>query len=109
MDASTNYLSQSEMSAHFGLGSADEVARLRVRWTDGTETTLVGVSADRTITVSYGTTDLNADGETGVSDYAAYLELLFSGDAGADRDGDGVVDARDYFAYLVDFFAAGGP
>jgi hypothetical protein len=33
--------------AHFGLGDADTVDELRVRWTDGSETVLTDVPADQ--------------------------------------------------------------
>jgi hypothetical protein len=46
-----NFLSQSELAAHFGLGSATQVDRLRVEWTDGSVTTLVGLAVNQTLTV----------------------------------------------------------
>lgn len=45
------YLSQSELSAHFGLGAAMTVDSLTIHWPDGRTTTLVDIPADRTLTV----------------------------------------------------------
>ena len=51
IEAGTNYLSNSELSAHFGLAAAASVDTLTVEWPDGQVTTLSNVIADRTITV----------------------------------------------------------
>lgn len=48
----SNYLSQSELSAYFGLGEAEAVDELRIRWTSGATTVLSNVSADQTLVVS---------------------------------------------------------
>jgi hypothetical protein len=50
----SNYLSTSELSAHFGLASADRVDELRVDWTDGSSTVLQDVAVSQTITVRPG-------------------------------------------------------
>ncbi len=47
----SNYLSASELTAHFGLGSADTVERVVVEWPDGTTTELEAVDANQAITV----------------------------------------------------------
>ena len=52
IDGGSNYLSQSELSAHFGLGSASTVDEVRVEWPNGSVTTLTDVAADRTLTVA---------------------------------------------------------
>ncbi len=44
MDGGSNYLSQSELSVHFGIG-ADDSADLTIRWANGGVTDLVGVAA----------------------------------------------------------------
>ena len=61
VDGGSNYLSQSELSAHFGLGGAATVDELIVEWTDGTVTTLTDVAADQTVVVQ-PLTALFADG-----------------------------------------------
>jgi len=45
------FLSHSEPSAHFGLGTSTLVDQIKVHWPDGVETTIDGVEADRTITL----------------------------------------------------------
>ncbi len=52
IDGGSNYLSQSEMSAHFGLGAATTVDEVRVRWTNGSTTVLSNVAADQTLTIA---------------------------------------------------------
>lgn len=50
--ACSNYLSQSELSAHFGLGRATLVDEVRVEWSDGQVTSLTNVPANQTLTLS---------------------------------------------------------
>lgn len=50
--ACPHYLTQSELSAHFGLGAAPVVDELRVEWADGTVTTLNNVAINQTMTVA---------------------------------------------------------
>jgi hypothetical protein len=45
--AGESYLAGTPAEAHFGLGDADTVDELRVRWTDGSETVLTDVPADQ--------------------------------------------------------------
>ena len=52
LDAGGSFLSQSELSVHFGLGAATDVDRLVVRWPDGHVTTLSDVPADATYTIT---------------------------------------------------------
>lgn len=52
IDGGSNYLSQSEMSAHFGLGNASAVDQLRVEWSNGDVTTLNNVAVNQTLTVN---------------------------------------------------------
>lgn len=51
IDGGSNYLSQSEMSAHFGLGDNTMVGTVRVEWSNGMVTELHNVAANQTITV----------------------------------------------------------
>lgn len=50
--------------------------------------------------------DINGDGVVDADDFFAFLSLFASGDPLADINGDGVIDADDFFAYLT-LFAAG--
>ncbi len=51
IDGGSNYASQSELSAFFGLGTATTVNLVTVEWSDGTVSVLNNVSADQTLTV----------------------------------------------------------
>ncbi len=52
LDGCSHYLSQSELSAHFGLGAASIVDELRVEWANGAVTVLNGLAADQSMTIS---------------------------------------------------------
>ena len=47
-----HYLTQSELTLHFGLGQAETVDQLKVTWPDGTVTERNNVAVDQTITVT---------------------------------------------------------
>ena len=49
--ACPHYLTQSELSAHFGLGGITTIDELQVTWNDGSVTTLTNVDVNQTITV----------------------------------------------------------
>jgi hypothetical protein len=48
------YLSQGDTRAHFGLGAADRVDSVRVRWPDGTVDEWKDVAADQVLRVEQG-------------------------------------------------------
>ncbi|MCC5787686.1 MAG: dockerin type I repeat-containing protein [Phycisphaerales bacterium] len=50
--------------------------------------------------------DLNGDGVVDADDFFLFLQLFADGDTRADINGDGVIDADDFFEYLA-LFAAG--
>ena len=50
--------------------------------------------------------DIDGDGDLDAEDFFAYLDLFANGDDGADIDGDGDIDAEDFFGYL-DLFVQG--
>ena len=51
LHAGSSYLSSEDPRCHFGLGTADEVAELRIRWPDGEETRLGSISANQLVVV----------------------------------------------------------
>lgn len=120
MDAGNNYLSQSEMSVHFGLGSFDTIEELRVEWPNGDTTIMNDVAADQALTLlaapiatpSFVRGDINADGNTDIADAVFLLSTLFSGgdpatcDDAADTNDDGSVDISDAIAALGALFSA---
>ncbi len=107
IDGGSNYLIQSELSAHFGLGGQAAAEQLRVRWTSGAETVLTGVPADRTVTISSPVPgDLDADGSVGITDLLGLLASWGACPAPpatclADLDGDGLVGITDLLLQLA--------
>jgi hypothetical protein len=52
--AGGSYLSHDDMRAHFGLGAADRVDRIRIRWPNGKTETRPGVAARQYVTLREG-------------------------------------------------------
>ena len=50
--AGSSYLSSADPRAHFGIGAADQVSEVAVRWPDGAETLLAEVDGDQILEVS---------------------------------------------------------
>jgi hypothetical protein len=99
----SNFLSQSELSAHFGLGASGVVDELRVRWPDGREHVWTNVTADRTITIPVCVADFNQDGVVNVPDIFVFLSAWFAG--GGDVNLSGTSTVPDIFAFLARWFA----
>ncbi len=99
----SNYLSQSELGAHFGLGAAPEVQQLRVEWPDGTLTLRWHFAAGRAITISSCPGDWNADGTLSVQDIFDYLNEWFAG--GGNQGGTGQTTVQDIFDFLNGWFS----
>lgn len=114
IDGGNNFLSQSEMSAHFGLGAVAVVDELRVDWTNGATTILTNVAANQTLTIaacppncSGGVIgDVNCDAAVNGRDIAAFVLAMFEAAQfesmypgcdrlNADTNGDTVVDLAD--------------
>ncbi len=111
MQNGDTYLSHSELSAHFGLGTATLVDELEVTWPDGTTTVQTSVAADQTLTIPSVpdiTTpgDLDGDGDVDVVDFLALLQSWGPCPGGcppscpADLDGDCAVGIVDFLALL---------
>ena len=114
IDAGSNYLSQSEISAHFGLGAETVVSELRIEWPDGQVSTLRDVAANQTLTVTAPANprlagDVDIDGDVDLLDLATLLSAFGAclGQAGytlaSDLDGDDCVDLPDLFTLLESF------
>ena len=97
IDGGSNYLSVSELSAHFGLGSAVTIDELRVEWADGRSTVLNTVGANQTLTLEPGgcAGDANADGTVDVNDISYVLFRLGGSPPEGDVNGDSAVDVND--------------
>ncbi len=110
IESGSNYLSQSEMSAHFGLGGLSSVAEIRVRWPDGRTTTIADVGVNQTLTIAAPLPgDLDADQRVDLADLSDLLSAFDAceGDPAfaphADLNGDGCVGLEDLVQQLRSF------
>ncbi len=121
IDLGSNYLSQSEIAAHFGLGSALIAETVKIDWANGMETTMTDIPADQSLHVEAMTIvvpefrrgDANDDGSIDLGDPVAMLAILFSGAAAApcsdatDANDDGLFDISDPVLALAYLFSGG--
>jgi len=111
IDSGSNYLSQSEMSAHFGLGTATVIDELTVEWTNGDVTVLEDVPANQTMTVSAGDGPCVADlaepfGLLDLADVQAFIAGFVGQDPIADlAPPTGTWDLADLQAFINSFVA----
>jgi enediyne biosynthesis protein E4 len=112
VNANSNYMSQNESTAHFGLGShVGTIAEVRVSWpASGIETLLREVDPMRTILVSEKRMgDLNSDAGIDLRDVAMWLNCQGRAGVGlqdpqcaaGDFNTDGEIDARDWRLYTA--------
>jgi len=96
IDAGSNYLSQSELSAHFGLGAVGTIDEVRIEWTNGTVKVLYNVPANQTMTVVANYQgDANGDDLVNFDDLLEVLMGFGAGSTPQDLDGSGTVDFND--------------
>lgn len=99
IDGGCNYLSQSELSAHFGLNEATVVDELVIEWSTGLDTTLYDVAINQTMTFVLCPADCNGDGIVDLEDVQVFLRAYADGDLLADLTGDGLVTIEDLNAF----------
>jgi len=103
VEAGTNYQAQDELIVHFGLGAADEIDALRIRWSNGISTVLTRTPANQTLTIEAGEPcDLNHDGRVDGADLGMILVGWGPCAVGDPRDlnADGAVDGLDMLLLL---------
>ncbi|MEZ6242631.1 MAG: CRTAC1 family protein [Phycisphaerales bacterium] len=103
MSVGSNYLSQSELTAHFGLAEATTIDTLRVVWNTGLTTTLHDVGVNQTITVHACPADFTGDGVLDFDDVLGFMISFAGADRRADLNPDDAYDFLDVFAFLVAF------
>lgn len=93
----SSFLSQNEMTAHFGLGpTTTTVDQVRIRWTTGIVQTLSGVTADQTLTVTEPLPgDFDGDMAVDADDLQVWQTCASTGALDADMNGDGATDGAD--------------
>lgn len=101
LDGGSNYLSQSELNVHAGIGS-DPDADITIMWANGDVTNLVGVQPGRyTITALSCLADLTGNGVLDFFDVSRFLTLFLEQHPQADLSEDGVFNFFDVSAFLV--------
>ncbi len=109
IDGGSNYLVQSELSAHFGLGAAGQIDEVRVQWPNGSQTTLSNVAVNQTLTIQSATSgDLDGDGTVDKDDLFALLRSWGScpgppDPCPGDLNGDGAVSVPDLLTLLANW------
>ncbi|MDF1808880.1 MAG: CRTAC1 family protein [Phycisphaerales bacterium] len=108
LDGGTNYLSQSELSIHAGLGS-DPSADITIQWANGDVETFPNVDPGRyTIRALSCPADLTLDGTANFFDISEFLGLFNEEHPQSDLNHDGTHNFFDISAFLS-IFAAGCP
>ena len=107
LDGGCNYLSQSELSLHFGLAGAPAADVIRITWPGGAPTTLVNVPPGRyTITARHACpVDWNTDGTLDLQDVTAWINGFLAHHPQADLSIDGVYDLTDLALFVTQFLA----
>jgi hypothetical protein len=105
LDGGNNFVSQSELSTHFGLGDAPRAEEIRITWPGGETTTLAGVQPGRyTITARLACeADWTTDGVLDLADVQAWLADFHARHPQADLTADGAFDTSDAAAFTAGF------
>jgi len=105
LSAGSNYLAQSELTVHFGIGS-ETAADLVMYYADGSSESLSAVAPGRyTITARACIADFSPSGDLDFFDISAFLGQFAGQHPQADLTGDGSFDFFDISAFLTAFTA----
>jgi len=105
MDGGSNYLSQSELSVHAGIGS-DQSAQITIEWSNGDVDIFPAVLPGRyTISALACPADLTLDGSLNFFDISEFLTLFADQHPQGDVNGDGQYNFFDISQFLSDFGA----
>ena len=105
LDGGCTYLSQSELSIHFGIGSNAAAESVRITWPGGAQTALANVRPGRyTITARVSCpADWRRDGVLDLKDALDWAADFIDRHPQADMTADGVFDLSDVMAFLFAF------
>ena len=117
IDGGSNYLSQNEMTAHFGLGDfTGMIDHITIHWPSGTVQQFFDVSANQVLLAqeSYLIGDLDGDGFVGINDLNIVLShwnqsVVFGLHQKGDPSGDGFVGIDDLNEVLGNWNAGSPP
>jgi hypothetical protein len=101
LSAGSNYLAQSELTVHFGMGAETE-GDLLITYPNGMTETLVGVAPGRyKITAKECAADFAVSGSLNFLDVSVYLSLFSQRHPQADLSNDGSFNFLDISAFLA--------
>lgn len=117
VEGSSNYLAQSEMITHFGLGpGAATIDLIEIVWpASGVVQQFTDVAPNQFLTIVERVGDYNGDGVVDAADYTVWRDAMGDSVAawtGADGDGDGTITELDYDLWrktfgMIEFQATG--
>lgn len=101
----SNHCSASPIETHTGLADATTIQTLRVRWADGSFTTLTDVDANQILTIAtpFHPADYNDDQAVDINDVFAFITLIKQRSLVADHNGDNTSNYYDIAAFINDF------
>lgn len=102
IDNQASHCSTGQVGGHFGLGEADVLEAVQIRWNDGSYTTLVDVPANQILTVRAGfhPADVDGSGALTIDDILAFVQAFGEGSLVADQDGDWRLTFDDVLRFL---------
>jgi len=102
LDGGSNYLAQSELSVHAGLGASAAADEVRITWANGETTTLRNVAAGRhTITARLDCPiDWDVNNLLDLADISGWIQAFGSGHPQADLNADGLLDLADIGLFI---------
>jgi len=108
IDGGSNFLSQNEMTAHFGLGFAATVDQIKVEWPSGIVQNFSNISANTTLSIVEPPclgylADVNGDGMVTPTDFSAWIDAFNNNLPTCDQNGDGACTPTDFSAWISNF------
>jgi hypothetical protein len=61
VEAGSSYLSQNDFRLHFGLANGEKIESVEIRWSDGSEEKVSGVTAGKITTIQKGSGVIHAE------------------------------------------------
>lgn len=104
VDGASSYLSQSELTVHYGLEGTETIEQLRIEWNDGTVTTFEDVEADQEIIIeAFHRFDLTQDGLINYYDVSALIKAFTTGEIEADLNNDSIINVLDIMEFITNY------